>query len=135
MAGKNWKVFTEDTVFWLGEEESGETSIEDLRIQPGESFSEEDYVVYSGIIVGDSGRVQPMLLIKRVGDLDYGGDYLELHGGEWRQLGMYGDLTMEPGSEYVAQPLKEDRSFDSRDGEFRSDTARQFRSYRQKIGR
>src|SRR5687767_3327691 len=98
-AGKVWRVLDADG---LG---ADDLRLEELQIAPADSFASTDYVVYSALLVADSGRVRPLLLIKEVGGYDYGGDYCERHEGEWRQLGLVANPDAEYEQEYIANPL------------------------------
>ncbi len=108
-AGQRWRVFGDE---WPEDLEG----LEDLGIEPAAEFHEDDGVVYSGISVSSSGTVSALLMIKRVGDYDYGGDYCEHVGGSWRQVGLHPDPSADLGTEFIAQPLANDPSFDA-DGE------------------
>ena len=102
--GKNWKL--------VNPQEVGEIlAMEDLSIAECEDFRPEDYVVYSAIFVTDSGEVQPFVMIKEVGDIEYGGDMCEFVGGKWQQMGLVPNPDAPFGTEYYANPLAEDPSF------------------------
>src|ERR687891_85700 len=77
--GKNWKLVNP-------REFSGIPALEDLSIEECESFRPEDYVVYSAMFVTDSGEVQPRVMIKEVGNMEYGGDECELISGNRQQF-------------------------------------------------
>ena len=109
-AGRNWKI----SASWDPHEDPGYPPL-----SPAESFSDDDYVVYSAVFVTDAGKVTPMLLIKRVGDLDYGGEYLELKDGSWRRLGEEPDPHAPHGVDFIATPLQCDPSFDAGDQDHR----------------
>jgi hypothetical protein len=105
-AGKNWRLLTSEDERWFDApmEEWG-------PLVEAERFSLEDHVVYSGLVAYSCGRVQAIVQIKTVGDLDYGGDFCEFVDGGWRQLGLVPNPNAEPGREYIANPLSVDESF------------------------
>lgn len=107
-AGKNWRV--------VDPSEFAEVELEDLTIAEQVAFSPEDYVVYSTIYVTDSGRVTPMVTIREVGTLEYGGDMCELKDGKWQRLGATPNPNLQEfGKEYIANPLPNDPTFDTGD--------------------
>ena len=111
--GKNWKVQSPDSVRWQ------EILMEDLFISEAQDFEQEDMIVYSTIFVSDDGDTKPLVMIKRVQDLDYGGDYCELVDGKWQQVGLVPNPNAPFGEEYIANPLEQDDSFGS-DGDYRA---------------
>jgi len=114
-AGTNWLLAEPDSLFDPG------APVEDWRILPAASFSQDDEIVYSALTVTDAGVVTPLVLIKRVGDLDYGGDYCELVDGRWRQVGLNANPSAPPSQEYVANPLLQDSSFHAPDRDYRAE--------------
>ena len=106
-AGKNWRLIPQ-TGDWV------EVPLEDWGpLIEAEQFTPEDHVVYSGLVAYRSGRVEPLVLVKRVGDGDYGGDYCEFVDGEWRQVGLVPNPDAEINEEFIANPLQSDGSFSS----------------------
>ncbi len=133
VAGKNWKVLDGSRAFDMSLDGQAQVELQELSIDESEDFSDEDYIVYSGVSVTLSGKVAPLLLIKRVGNLDYGGDYCEFHEGRWRRVGIEPNPNAEFSFEYFAAPLRADRSFDSDQDELRNDNREQFRKYHSKL--
>ena len=84
-----------------------------------EAFAPNDRVIYSGITVYPSGRVVPIVCIREVQYLDYGGDYCEFVDGAWHQLGLEPSLISEVGDTYIADPLFNDPSFNAPDHDHR----------------
>jgi hypothetical protein len=78
-------------------------------------FAAEDQIVYSGLLAYRSGRIEAIVQVKMVGDMDYGGDYCEFVGGEWRQVGLVPNPDVEVSEEFIANPLSNDPSFCSED--------------------
>lgn len=111
--GKNWRYLPPDDA-WLDEpmEEWG-------PIEEAEDFSPEDLIVYSGITVYESGRVAPVVWLREVQYLDFGGDYCEFANGCWRQLGLEPNTDAEHGETFFANPLNIDPSFDSVPDDYR----------------
>lgn len=108
--GKNWKVvLPEDGVF------PEAIPLEEVAAEEADEFGPGDYIAYSSIFVTGAGEVKPLVMIKLVADLDYGGDYCEFVDGRWRQLGLEPDPHAPSGEEYVANPLEQDPSFVSED--------------------
>ena len=106
--GKNWKVVSFDGFL--------ELELEDMTIAECSDFSAEDYVVYSTIFVHDSGEITPMVMIKEVGTLEHGGDMCEFVDGRWQRVGAIPNPDLQIfGSEYIANPLPNDPSFDTGD--------------------
>jgi len=107
-AGKNWKL--------LDPNELLELELEDLTIAEHVAFSDDDYVVYSTVYVTDSGSVTPMVIIREVGTLEYGGEMCELKDGRWQRLGANPNPDSQVfGNEYIANPLPNDPTFDTGD--------------------
>jgi hypothetical protein len=107
--GRNWRVTSvEHGAF-------PDVPLEELAIEEAEEFESEDMIVYSTIFVTDSGHVKPLVTIKEVQTPEYGGDSCEFVDGRWRQAGLEPNPNAPPGTEYFANPLKQDPSFDSDD--------------------
>ena len=102
--GKNWKLVNPREMI-------GDAPLEDVSIEECESFRPEDYVVYSAMYVTNAGEVQPRVMIKEVGNMEYGGDECEFVGGKWRQAGLVPNPNAPLGTEYFANPLAEDTVF------------------------
>jgi hypothetical protein len=122
-AGTNWLLAEPDSLF----DPNG--PVEEWRIEPARSFTQEDEIVYSGLSVTDAGVVTPVVLIKRVGDLDYGGDYCEWIDGRWRQVGIAPNPLAPPSQEYIANPLPQDSSFETSDRDYRAEHRAGFRRW------
>ncbi len=103
--GKNWRV----TLLVNGS--FPDAPLEELSIEEGEEFGPEVYVVYSTIYVTDSGEVKPLVMIKQVLDMEYGGDYCEIVDGRWSQVGLKPNPNYPSGTEFFANPLEQDPSF------------------------
>ncbi len=112
-SGRNWRATNPREFARVGET----LNLEDLHIARAESFSPKDTVVYSCVYVTDSGQVSPVVLIKEVGDAEYGGDYCEIHAEKWRQVGLVPNPQAPHGQEYVANPLEQDPSFNTMDSQ------------------
>ena len=114
LAGKNWRFIPPESDDWLtlAMEEWG-------PIEESTEFQPDDTIVYSGLVVYSNDRVVPIVCLKEVQYLDYGGDYCELIDGHWRQIGSNPDPKAELGCEYIAYPLESDPSFDSPNNDFR----------------
>ncbi len=133
-SGQNWRVTDPEKLA-----EAGETfNLEDVHIAKAESFSRKDTVAYSGVYVTESGHVSPLVLIKEVGDVEYGGDYCEIHAGKWRQVGLVPNPQAPDGTEYIANPLDQDPSFNTMDNEkddYRAAHREGFKKWSVKLGR
>lgn len=112
--GKNWKAQSPEDFGWQV------NPLEDLSIVEATEFEPEDTIIYSVIVVYDNGEVKPLVQIKQVQDLDYGGDFCEMVNGKWRQLGLVPNPIAPIGTEYVANPLEQDESFISDDHDYRA---------------
>jgi hypothetical protein len=121
-AGKNWRFTPTDNDRWFDApmDEWG-------PLIETDQFTPENHVVYSGLIVDRFGRVEAIVLIKMVGDIDYGGDYCECISGVWRQLGLVPNPNSEISEEFIANPLVSDPSFSS--DEYREHHRKGFRSH------
>lgn len=128
-SGRNWKVRNPDEML-------APHNLEDLHISLVDDFSEDDHVVYSAVFVTKDGSVSPLVLIKEVGDADYGGDYCEVHAGKWRQVGLVPNPAAPQGAEYIANPLDNDPSFVSEPpDEYRNTHRAGFRKWSEKLTR
>jgi len=78
-----------------------------------------DTVIYSGVNVFEGGEIRPILMLKVLGDVEYGGDYCEYVGGRWRQVGRTRDPDARPSQEYISHPSLQDPSFDAVDHDYR----------------
>lgn len=126
IACRNWKVVnTHD--FDLEKD-----PLENLSIVEATEFEPEDEIVYSAIFVTEGGRVNPLVMIKAVEDLDYGGDYCELLDGKWQQVGLVPNRDAPSGTEYIANPLEQDESFIS-DDDYRAYHRNGFQTYASKL--
>lgn len=123
-AGKNWRLSDIDLqeCLDLPMEEWGPL-VEALRFEPS------DCVVYSGLVAYASGRVKPIVCVREVQYLDYGGDYCEFVQGKWRQVGLVPNPNAEVGREYIANPLANDPSFDALDHDYREYHRRGFSNH------
>ena len=113
LAGRNWRL-TEPDSLW------GVDNLPDLQIEATDNFCEDDIVVYSALALSETGPFIPMVLIKRVGDCEIGGDYCELSQQGWRQVGLTATEQPEATQEVIANPLAIDPSFDSLDHDHRA---------------
>ena len=127
-SGQNWKVTDPEEFLQIGET----LNLEDIHIAKAEPFSEKDWVAYSALFLTESGSVSPLILIKEVGESQYGGDYCEMHSGKWRQVGLVPNPSAPHGMEYVANPLDQDPAFDTIDNQSddsRAENRAQFRKW------
>jgi hypothetical protein len=127
-AGHNWRLVEPDSSF------DENRPMEEWRIQAASRFTEDDEIVYSALWVTDGGIVTPLVVIKRVGDLDYWGDSCEWIDGRWRQVGLTPNPSAPPGQEYVANPLPQDPSFDAPDHDYRAEHRAGFRRWATNLG-
>ncbi len=121
--GKNWKAQSPEEFGWE------DNPLEDLSIGEATEFEPDDTVIYSVIVVYDDGEVKPLVQIKEVQDLDYGGDFCEIVNGKWQQLGLVPNPNAPLGTEYVANPLEQDESFSSDDHDYRAYHRAGFRKF------
>ena len=112
LRGKNWllvpapdETYDAPLEEWDGVQEIGSRKLE-----------EEDQIVYSGLYVTHT-TVTPLLMLKELGDYEFGGDYCEFVDGRWRQLGLEPDPDAEIGDEYYADPLPLDPLFEDAESE------------------
>jgi hypothetical protein len=112
LSGRNWKVSNRTELLL----EAAAMNLEDVHIEATDSFAIDEVVVYSALFVTENGIASPLLLIREVGDFDYGGDYCELHNGKWRQVGLVPNPNAPHGTECIANPLEQDPSFTTLDG-------------------
>jgi hypothetical protein len=118
--GQNWKVYVP---------EDPNLPLEEWEIEVAEVFLPEDNIAYSAIFVEDGAeKVKPLIQIKEVGYLDYGGDYCEWVDGKWQQLGLTPNPNASSGKDYVANPLTNDPSFDA-DWDYRKDHSDNFKKW------
>ena len=78
------------------------------------AFAPDDHVVYSGLMVYP-GRVIPVVCLREVQYLDYGGEYCEFVEGAWRQVGLVPNPNADIVDTFIADPLPNDPSFDAPD--------------------
>ncbi|MCJ8330085.1 MAG: hypothetical protein HRT89_12410 [Lentisphaeria bacterium] len=109
-SGKNWIITDSNELVEFD-------NLEDVHISQNDTFSEVDTILYPAVFVTENEEVSPLVLIRQVNDLDYGGDYCEIHNGKWRQLGLEPNPNAPSGTEYIANPLSIDSSFDTMDNE------------------
>ena len=121
--GKNWKVLSPENIDW------DKISLEELSIRDSSDFNEDYLILYSAVFVSDDEKTTPLVMLKKVGDLDYGGDYCEFVDGRWRQLGLEPNPNAPFGNEYYANPLEKDESFVSDDHDYRKWHRNNFRKY------
>ena len=133
-SGQNWKVSDPEELLQV---QFGEgLMLEDVRIEETRSFAADDMIVYSTIFVTEDGRVRAGVMIKNVNAIEPGGDYCEIHDGKWREVGLVPNPNAPQGTEYVANPLEEDPSFDTMDNtidNFREDNRVGFRKWASKL--
>ncbi len=103
--GTNWRLVETDEEAWR------DTPMEEWRIERAEPLRVTDHAVYSGAYVLENGSVEPLLLLKEVSSIEYGGDYCEHVGGRWRQVGLEPNPDAPIGDEYIANPHDDDPSF------------------------
>jgi len=104
-AGTNWKVVQEG-------EFDFDLPLEEWDIEQADEFDMEDTVAYSGVYVVGNIAI-PLILVKEVQDMDYGGDYCQYVDGKWSQVGLVPNPDAPDGDEYIANPLPQDPSFDT----------------------
>jgi len=121
--GTNWRAVNPNDYF------DGLIPLQELSLGKSAKFSKQDYVIYSVIYVIEPDEVRPLLMMHRVGDMDYGGCYCHYVNGQWQESGLEPDPNYPVGKEYVANPLPNDHSFvSSPSGYFRRLTKNGFRS-------
>ena len=121
-AGKNWRLTPPENERWF------DAPMEQWGpLTEADQFAAEDHIVYSALSAYRPGRVEAIVLIKTVGDIDYGGDYCELVEGGWRQAGLVPNPDAEISEEFIADPLSIDPSFSSDD--YREHHRRGFLTY------
>lgn len=115
--GKNWRLIAPMKNWSVNSIEVASLAEE----KDGTTFRVADQVIYSALIAFPSGRVVPLLLFKRVGDVEYGGVYWEFVDGRWRLVGVepYPDYEIG-GQEFIANPLVNDPSFNASDHDYRA---------------
>ena len=102
--GLNWKITLP---------ENPDAPLEDCSIELVDKFEPTDLIGYSAISVTDEGAITLLIQIKEVQDLDYGGDYCVLRDGKWEQMGLKPNPNISASTDYVANPLDIDPSFDA----------------------
>jgi hypothetical protein len=112
-SGINWKLVNVDCDL------DDDLPMENWSIEPCNSFTSNDTIVYSGVSVTDKGIATPLICIREVQDLDYGGDYCEYVHGNWRQVGLQPNPNAPHSEEFNANPLPEDPSFESPTHDYR----------------
>ena len=120
-SGINWKVLVDD-------EFDFDLPLEDWDIEDTAEFERYDTIAYSAVYVVENNAT-PLILIKEVQGIDYGGDYCEYINGKWRQLGLEPDPNAPVGQEYIANPLDQDPSFDAPDWDHRGWHRENFRKF------
>lgn len=85
-----------------------------------------DHAVYSAVYVLENGQVDPFLIVRDVSSRTPGGDYAEFVDGRWRQLGLVPNPDAIPGTEYIANPHPNDKSFKASQRELQSDMFARF---------
>ena len=113
-AGKNWRILEADIAVCLDMPMLDWGPIVEVQ-----HFELSDSVVYSALTVYESGRVEPVVWIKQVGDFDYGGDYCVFVEGHWEELGVVPNPNAESGDTFCANPLPYDPSFEATDYDYR----------------
>ena len=122
--GKNWKVLNVPRPFTSEYLESAAELVE------SSDFAERDFVIYSALIAFPSGRVQPLLVFKEVGDASYGGATWGWGDGKWRESGLEPNPDYELGGlQFFAAPLKNDPSFNALDHDYREHNRVGFKKY------
>jgi hypothetical protein len=125
-AGKVWKLE-------LPEDHDFDAPLADWGpVFDAEDFDAEDTIVYSGLLASIDGRATPLLLVRELGAIDYGGDYLEHVEGAWHPVGFLIDTDASIGDEYIADPHPRDPSFEGSE-DFRAWHRRQFALRRDKL--
>ena len=113
--GKNWRFVPPENEEWV------DLPIEEWGpIEEATEFLRTDHVVYSALTVYPDGRVEPIVCIREVLDLDFGGSYCEIVDGLWRQLGLRPKPAAGPSNTFIANPLTIDPSFDAPDHDYRA---------------
>lgn len=121
--GKNWKAYPS---------KDPSLSVAEWEIDSSESFDFTDHIAYSAIFVSHKGDVYPLVIVKEVGDLDYGGDSCAYEDGKWKQSGLEPNPNAPNGEEYFADPLIIDPSFDA-DDDFRKEHQDNFKKWIEKF--
>lgn len=124
LAGKTWR-------FVEASDETYEAPMEEWDgVEDAGVLEPEDSVIYSGVfVVGE--HVYPLLLLKELGDVEYGGDYCMFVDGRWRQVGLEPLLAEDitEAEEYMADPSSLDPSFDAPDHDYRESHRQGFRTH------
>jgi len=113
LRGKTWR-------FVPAPDEAFDRPMEEwYGVEDAHGLEPTDSVLYSGVSVSDTGEIRPILLLKVLGDVEYGGDYCEFVSGRWRQVGLVPQPNAPPSQEYIANPSVLDPSFDAPDQDYR----------------
>jgi|SRR5579859_4780249 len=123
VAGRNWKRL-----------DVSDDELEDMTawsIEPCDSLESTDTVVYSALSTSTDGTVTALVVVRGVGTYDWWGDTCEFVNGQWRQVGLEPEPTIEASEEFVANPLPNDPSFS--DAYSREKQRAGFRLWRDKI--
>ena len=91
-----------------------------------ESWALGDLVIYSELVVLNTGQVVPTLCLKEALSPEYSGDLCWFVNGAWRQLGLDHVDDAEVVAGYTASPLPCDPSFDSDDDSYRTEHSANF---------
>jgi hypothetical protein len=128
-AGLNWRVTRSQDREWPDQ------PIEEWQIDHADRIAPNDSVVYSGVYVTEEPAltVTAIVLVKELQDLDYGGDYCEFVAGSWSQVGIVPNPNAVSGTEYIADPLTTDPSFDSPDHDYRKWHRDRFREFSRRL--
>jgi hypothetical protein len=103
--GLNWRLIETDQEGWW------DKPMEKWQVERAEPLRTTDHAVYSGVYVLANGQVEPLLLLKEVSSIEYGGDYCEYVDGKWRQVGLEPNPDAPIEIEYFANPPADDPSF------------------------
>lgn len=112
-SGQNWKLTVPEEMAEIGTT----LNMEDVHLEAADSFTLEDTVAYAAVCAQEDGQIVPLVLVKTVGYLDYGGDWCDYREGRWRQVGLVPNPNAPRGEEFIANPLAIDPSFETGDPE------------------
>jgi hypothetical protein len=118
--GLNWRLVKTNGEAWW------EKPMEEWNIEPATPLRAKDHAVYSAVYVLENGEVDPVLIVRDVSSRTPGGDYAEFVDGHWRQLGLVPNPNAIPGTEYIATPHPNDRSFTANERELQSEMFARF---------
>jgi hypothetical protein len=99
VAGCNWR---------LKNDGDASPNMIDWEIEECSEIGAGDTVVYSALVIFETGEARPLLMIREVETYDWWGDTCEYVNGSWRELGQTDNWV---GECYVAEPLLDDPSF------------------------